>query len=94
MSETTIPERSRMAISDNRERQAIRLLKEAGWSVRELAMVFECNDSTISRVLNRGLIADGGKPEDPGHAKAVEAQLRLAEQREELPEDIDAEDES
>lgn len=48
---TTIPERSRMAISHPNEREAVRLLADAGWTQRELAMVFECDPSSIRRLL-------------------------------------------
>lgn len=45
------PERSRLAIPDPRVREAIRLLNQAGWTHRELAMVFEVSDSVIGRVV-------------------------------------------
>jgi DNA-directed RNA polymerase specialized sigma24 family protein len=47
----TTPERSRMALPHPNEREAVRLLADAGWTEAELAMVFECGQSTIGRIL-------------------------------------------
>lgn len=41
------PQRARAAIQDRREKEAIRLLSEAGWSNRELALVFHCSEGSI-----------------------------------------------
>jgi len=50
MSES-LAERSRCAISDPREREAIALLSAAGWTHGELAMTFQIGEDGITRLL-------------------------------------------
>ena len=47
----TAAERSRCAIRDPREREAVCLLAAAGWTRSELAMTFQCSETTICRVI-------------------------------------------
>jgi DNA-directed RNA polymerase specialized sigma24 family protein len=49
---TSLAERDRCAVAHPNEREAVRLLADAGWTHRELAMVFDCSDSTIARILS------------------------------------------
>lgn len=51
MADITPAEASMRAIQDPREREAIQLLHTAGWSTRELGMVFECDKETIARIV-------------------------------------------
>ena len=46
----TPAERVQCAISDPREREALVLLSEAGWTHAELAMCFELSEAAVSRV--------------------------------------------
>lgn len=53
MSKSVSPgQEARRAVAHPFEREAVGLLCLSGWSVRELAMVFECSETAIRRVLD------------------------------------------
>jgi hypothetical protein len=47
----TAGERSKCAIADPREREAIALLSQAGWTHAELSMTFQIGEDGITRIL-------------------------------------------
>ena len=54
----SIAERSRCAISDPREREAIALLAQAGWTHAELAMTFQVGEDALVRLLEQEGLGD------------------------------------
>lgn len=52
MASKTLPERQQCAVQDPLEREAVALLYQAGWTLSELGMVFECGENSIRRLLD------------------------------------------
>lgn len=53
-----LTDQRRQAITDPREREAVALLSQAGWTHSELAMTFQLSESAVVRLLEAEGVRD------------------------------------